>query len=99
MCGRFVQIIDIELFVKRFGVKHPSEISIQSNFNVSPGNSVYVITNQKPDELQTLQFGLTPSWAQKPMYFINARAEGDFTIGFANRLQQQCCRNQQNNWL
>lgn len=77
MCGRFVQIIDIELFVKRFGVKHPNVISIQSNFNVAPGNFVYVITNQKPDELQTLQFGLTPSWAQKQMYFINARAEGD----------------------
>lgn len=28
MCGRFVQIIDIGLFVKRFGVKHPDEISL-----------------------------------------------------------------------
>lgn len=77
MCGRFVQIIDIELFVKRFGVKHPQKISIESSFNVAPGDKAYVITNDKPDELQEFQFGLTPSWAQKPMYLINARAEGD----------------------
>jgi putative SOS response-associated peptidase YedK len=78
MCGRFVQIIDIELFVKRFGVKKPSEITVQDNFNVAPGDLAYVITNDKPDELQAFQFGLTPHWAKKPMYLINARSEGDF---------------------
>ena len=78
MCGRFVQIIDIELFVKRFGVKAPSEITVRDNFNVSPGDMAYVITNEKPHELQAFKFGLTPHWAKKQMYFINARAEGDF---------------------
>ena len=78
MCGRFVQIIDLELFIKRFGVKEPAEISIQSNFNVAPGDYAYVITDNKPDELQAFQFGLTPKWAKKKMYLINARAEGDF---------------------
>jgi putative SOS response-associated peptidase YedK len=77
MCGRFVQIIDIELFVKRFGVEKPKEISITSSFNVAPGDLAYVITNDKPTELQAMQFGLTPSWAKKQMYLINARAEGD----------------------
>ncbi len=77
MCGRFVQVIDIELFVKRFGVKAPSQITVKDNFNVSPGDYAYVITNNKPDELQAFKFGLTPHWAKKQMYLINARAEGD----------------------
>lgn len=78
MCGRFVQIIDIELFVKRFGIKTPSKITVRNNFNVSPGDMAYVITNDKPDELQAFKFGLTPHWAKKQMYLINARAEGDY---------------------
>jgi len=78
MCGRFVQIVDIELFMKRFGVKEPSHISVSNNFNVSPGDLAYVITNDRPDELQAFQFGFTPHWAKKQMYLINARAEGDF---------------------
>jgi len=75
MCGRFVQIIDIDLFIKRFGVNRPNDRSIESNYNVAPGDLAYVITNDKPNELQTFQFGLTPSWAKKPMYLINARAK------------------------
>ena len=77
MCGRFVQIVDIDLFIKRFGVNRPAGQSLNSNFNVAPGDLAYVVTNDKPTELQTFQFGLTPSWAKKPMYLINARAEGD----------------------
>jgi putative SOS response-associated peptidase YedK len=78
MCGRFVQVTDIEMFVKRFGVKQPAVITVTDNFNVSPGDPAYVITNDKPDQLQAFQFGLTPQWAKKQMYLINARAEGDF---------------------
>tara|TARA_R110002050_G_scaffold253628_1_gene391825 strand:+ start:644 stop:1516 length:873 start_codon:yes stop_codon:yes gene_type:complete len=77
MCGRFVQIVNIELFVTRFGVKKPSEISVKDNFNLAPGDLAYVITNDKPGELQAFQFGLTPKWAKKQMYLINARSEGD----------------------
>lgn len=77
MCGRFVQIIDIDLFVTRFGINRPNDRIIESNYNVAPGDLAYVITNDKPNELQAFQFGLTPSWAKKPMYLINARAEGD----------------------
>jgi putative SOS response-associated peptidase YedK len=77
MCGRFVQIIDIEVFIKRFGVNRPAGSFIESNYNVAPGDQAYVITGDKPNELQSFLFGLTPSWAKKPMYLINARAEGD----------------------
>jgi len=78
MCGRFVQIVNIELFVTRFGVKKPSQISVQDNFNLTPGDLAYGITNDKPDELQAFQIGLTPKWAKKQMYLINARSEGDY---------------------
>lgn len=80
MCGRFVQIIDIEVFVKRFGIREPSQITLHDNYNVSPGDYAYVITNDKPNELQAFKFGLTPHWAKKQMYLINARAEGDFNV-------------------
>jgi len=81
MCGRFVQIIDIELFVKRFGVEKPAQINITSSFNVAPGDYAYVISSDKPTELQEMKFGMTPKWAQKQMYLINARAEGDMNPG------------------
>lgn len=78
MCGRFVQIVEIDPLVKRFGVKRPQRVTVPTSFNVAPGDLAYVITNEKPDELQAFQFAFTPSWAKKKMYLINARAEGDF---------------------
>jgi putative SOS response-associated peptidase YedK len=81
MCGRFVQVIDIELFIKRFGVREPAQITLKDNFNVSAGDLAYVITNDKPGELQEFRFGLTPHWAKKQMYLINARSEGDNNPG------------------
>ncbi len=90
MCGRFVQVIDIELFVKRFGVNFPIEINVESNFNVALGDLAYVITNDKSSELQAFHFGLTPSWAKKPLYLINARSEGDLNqendINFSGKM-------------
>ena len=78
MCGRFVQIANVDKLVKRFGVKRPEQHSLPSNFNVAAGDLAYVITNDKPDELQTFRFAYTPSWAKKLMYWVNARAEGDY---------------------
>ena len=77
MCGRFVQIIDIELFVKRFGVKRPKDTVLSTSFNVAPGDFAYVIASNRPDDLQAMRFGMTPSWAKKSVFLINARAEGD----------------------
>jgi putative SOS response-associated peptidase YedK len=78
MCGRFVQIVDIDLFVNRFGVKQIEDHVLNSNYNVAPGDLAYVITNDKSSEIQAFQFGLTPSWATEQKYVFNARAEGDF---------------------
>jgi putative SOS response-associated peptidase YedK len=90
MCGRFVQVIDIAFFVKRFGVKQPEGMTLSSSANISTGDLAYIITHDKPQELQAFQFGLTPSWAKKQMYLINARSEGDLNQendpGYAGQL-------------
>ena len=55
----------------------PQLITIENNYNISPGQYVPVITNEKPYEIQLFKFGLTPFWAKSEMNLFNARAEGD----------------------
>jgi len=75
MCGRYVIVSKISEIEVRFQAQAAFEFP--PNFNISPGTMVPVITSDKPDEIQLFQFGLTPFWAKKRMYFFNARAEGD----------------------
>jgi putative SOS response-associated peptidase YedK len=75
MCGRYVVISKITEIEERFGVQAMGPWL--PNYNIGPGTLAPVITNDKPKELQFFQFGLTPFWAKKRMYFFNARAEGD----------------------
>lgn len=75
MCGRYVVISKISEIEDRFGVQATGPW--MPNYNIGPGTSAPVITNDKPKELQFFQFGLTPFWAKKRMYLFNARAEGD----------------------
>lgn len=77
MCGRYVVVSSVVAIEKKFNVKAEQTELFQPNFNVGPGAYAPVITNDKPDELQLFQFGLTPSWAKKKMYLFNARSEGD----------------------
>lgn len=77
MCGRYVQVKNIEIIKKRFNVQVSEGTQLTPNFNVSPGDYAPVITNENPNVVQLMQFGLTPFWAKKPMYLFNARAEGD----------------------
>jgi putative SOS response-associated peptidase YedK len=78
MCGRYVIIEKIAAYEKRFNaVSKQTDVNYLPNYNVSPGNFAPVITNNKPHEIQFFRFGFTPRWASKPMYLINARAEGD----------------------
>jgi putative SOS response-associated peptidase YedK len=75
MCGRVVIIDSIEAIERRFNAKRT--VQLELNYNLSPGQKGYVITSEQPHIIQSYQFGLTPSWAKKQMYTINARAEGD----------------------
>lgn len=77
MCGRYVTVSTVQTIEKRFGVQTPHPEKHIPNTNVSPGESAPVIASNRPGELQYFTFGLTPSWAKKPMYLINARSEGD----------------------
>jgi putative SOS response-associated peptidase YedK len=77
MCGRYVIISKLKTIEKRFRTKPLPPDLFESSPNISIGNYAPVITNEQPDEVQLFQFGLTPFWAKKTMYFFNARSEGD----------------------
>ncbi len=78
MCGRYVVISKLKTIEKRFGTQPIPEDLFGPSPNISIGNYGPVIANNYPDQLQLFQFGMTPFWAKKPMYFFNARSEGDF---------------------
>jgi len=65
----------IEVIQQVFNAKF--EGNYEPNFNISVGNKTLVLTDDKPQQLQLFQFGLTPFWAEKQMNLFNARAEGD----------------------
>jgi putative SOS response-associated peptidase YedK len=77
MCGRYVLVQKIQVIEKRFNVTAASGFDYKPGYNISPGQYAPVITNEAPRNLSLLRFGMTPFWAKKPMYLINARAEGD----------------------
>ncbi len=77
MCGRFVQVINIRKIESTYGISIPEDEELQSSYNVAPGDYAYVISSSAPNELLRYRFGMTPSWAKKPMYIFNARSEGD----------------------
>lgn len=75
MCGRYAVVTKVKVIEERFGVKATEEVKPTPNVGV--GMKAPVITQQDPKLLQLFTFGLTPSWAKKPMYLFNARSEGD----------------------
>lgn len=77
MCGRYVVISKLKAIEKRFNLLPSPEDLFGPMNNVSVGDYAPVVTNQAPNKLQLLQFGMTPSWAKKKMYLFNARSEGD----------------------
>lgn len=46
-------------------------------YNIGPGKVAPVITNNAPEKIQLMRFGMVPFWARKDMLLINARSEGD----------------------
>ncbi len=75
MCGRYVVVSKLSEIEKRFDAVVPFDFP--PVYNLGPGSRVPVITSDQPGEAQLFVFGLTPFWAEKRMYFFNARAEGD----------------------
>ena len=77
MCGRYVVISKLKVIEKRFNVLPSPPDLFGPLSNISVGEKAPVITDKDRDRIQMFQFGMTPSWASKKMYFFNARAEGD----------------------
>lgn len=77
MCGRYVTISSLKAIEKRFNVKAEAPERYNPNVNVSLGQNAPVIASDQPGKVQFFVFGMTPVWAQKPMYLFNARSEGD----------------------
>jgi len=77
MCGRYILVQKLEFIEKRFNATAPDGVEWKPAYNISPGQPAPVITSDNNKEIQLFRFGLTPFWAKKPMYLINARSEGD----------------------
>ncbi len=61
-----------------FNITIPEDLNFNGSYNISPGKASLVVTGENPKQASMFVFGLTPYWAKKPLYLINARAEGDF---------------------
>jgi len=77
MCSRYALVSKIRYIEQQFNATIFEPELYQPSYNISPGKKALVITSQDPQTLQFFQFGFTPSWANKQMYLLNARAEGD----------------------
>ncbi len=77
MCGRYVIKSRLEIVEKRFGVKAEQPQLYHRSPNIAIGELAPVILNTDRSHLRFLHFGLTPFWAKKRMYIINARSEGN----------------------
>ncbi len=76
MCGRYAFASSKEKIGKHFGLQLNDEL--QKNYNIAPTQQAYVITNDAPQTLQQLQWGLVPYWSKSEQVgsnLINARNE------------------------
>ena len=65
MCGRFT-LRNLEDLKARYG-----ETDFRPSYNVAPGQKILALT----DKFQTMEWGFSPYWAEKPFNLINARIE------------------------
>jgi len=95
MCGRYsiFQIANTDEVEERFDVTLPE--SVEPRYNAAPGQQLPVITNDEPDAVSQLQWGLIPHWADDPEVgnqLINARAETvDEKNSFRGAYQNRRC--------
>jgi len=76
MCGRYTIVAQPDDLEDRFGAT--ADRSLEPRYNAAPGQELPVVTNDAPDTISHLQWGLIPAWADDPAIgnsLINARAE------------------------
>ena len=77
MCGRYSFAALAEEVENRFHVKIDGS-TWRVRYNSAPSQDLAVITNERPDTVSFLRWGLIPSWAKDPAIgnkLINARSE------------------------
>jgi putative SOS response-associated peptidase YedK len=76
MCGRYVLIAEPQQVQQEFNLKNVPELA--PRYNIAPTQPVAIITNDAPEELTIVQWGLVPSWSKDPKVgskMINARSD------------------------
>jgi len=74
MCGRYTLCLCADEIEDRFSATFEEPFS--PRYNAAPGQQLPVITNDAPETIQRLEWGLVPSWADDDRGgMINARAE------------------------
>lgn len=82
MCGRFSFVTSKEKIKQQLGEQMETGVNLRISFNVAPTQHAYVVTNDKPNMLQYLTWGLIPYWSKEEESagkLINARQEGIFS--------------------
>jgi putative SOS response-associated peptidase YedK len=77
MCGRFQLSVKGRHISERFNIEVFDEF-YKPNYNLAPSQKLPVITNNEPDILSYMKWGLIPFWAKDPKIgykLINTRAE------------------------
>jgi len=77
MCGRFQLSVKGKHISERFNVEVFDE-KYSPSYNCAPSQKLPVITNQEPEKLNYLKWGLVPFWSKDPKIgfkLINARSE------------------------
>ena len=74
MCGRYTLFVAPETLSDRFGIDVEA---YEPTYNAAPGQQLPIITDDEPDRLRRLEWGLVPQWAETKGDggHINARAE------------------------
>lgn len=78
MCGRYSFSVSKERIQLQLPLVEVGE-NIRLSFNIAPTQHAYVITNDNPNRLQYITWGLIPSWSndgKNTGKLINARREG-----------------------
>ncbi len=78
MCGRTSLAVDIGWLANRFGALPGDGVEIPQRYNIAPGEDLVVVQNDAPEEIDMIEWGFIPQWADDPDDVptpINARSE------------------------
>jgi len=76
MCGRNSLFIDPGDLQVRFDAEIVTDGGYTPRYNIAPGDSLDIITNEAPDEIDRYHWGLIPFWTDDAKEgIINARSE------------------------